>query len=403
MKAEKISIAMMTTLSGPAYKGPQMPAIIFELLRRDLLGEAYGIWSSEDKVVYGKNPKIQTSRLLKYMFSINKKLGKVLGWNHYIAQEKIFAMGTFFHRFHSSAVLLKPCPSSIAKRFKKRGKIILIEASENHPRYTYNVLENECIQYGIPLVDSAYTDINHIEDFEKSLEFADRILCLSNYSAETYINYGVPREKIVVTGLSVGSTIEFPKLNENKEITFVSVANHSVLKGTHRLIDLWNKYEISNDLLIIGSVEEEIQKLYIDRPMNPHIKLMGFMDRTEIDAVYCSSPCVHVLLSLSESYGRSVYEALCKSVPQIVSKTATCDYVVDGYNGYIAECCDEDKMINLIQRFCNMDQDEYNRFRKNAYDSVSRDAELFEKRYVDALESGIKKERSNKVGLGEEE
>ena len=387
MKNDKISIAMMTTLSGPSFKGPQMPMIIKGLIKSGLLGNVYGIWSEDDRKEYGKyyGRDVQTSKFLKYAFALNKRICNLFSISHYIMQEKIYGIMAGHKNYKGNAILLKPCPGRLVKKFKGQGKTIIIEASENHPRYTFNELKRECLLSGQDVPSNNYTNEKHIKEFEDSIRMADYLICLSEFSAQTYIDQGFERSRIFITGLSVGDSIELPKLTQLKPITFVTVANHGILKGTHRLIELWNRLNIQNDLLIVGGIYPELRKFEENENNNPNIKFCGAMKREEIYKIYKSIPCVHVLLSVSESYGRSVYEALTKGVPQIVTPTCTCDYVKDGLNGYIVETHDIDGLQTAVKKYLDMSLSEYEAMRKNVYDSVKSIEDSFGNRYISAL------------------
>ena len=69
-----------------------------------------------------------------------------------------------------------------------------------------------------------------------------------------------------------------------------------------------------------------------------NVRITGFVNQTQIPAYYALAD-VLVLCSETETWGLSVNEAMCASLPIIVSNTVGCadDLVQNGVNGFIFE------------------------------------------------------------------
>ena len=387
MNKLRVSIVMMSTFSGRKFKGPQMPDIVNELDDRGVLANCYGIYDENDKRVYNDSicKKLITTRLVSLLFSINRLMCMLFhSQKRYYYNERIFGILALFNswRIDGDIVVLKPRPAFLVKYFSKKGKKIVIEASENHPEFTRDCIVNECKRLGISVPVNTFTDKKSVQDYINGLMYSDRLLCLTNYSARTYVDRKYPEDKILVTGLSV-SCEKVLSLNSTQEVIFICVANHGILKGTHNLVELWNKRKITAPLLIIGELYDDFKSVINFNDINPKIKFLGSRNRKEIDELLINNKCVNVLLSFSESYGRTVYEALCKSVPVIVTETCTCDLVRNGYNGFVVK--DEESLVNAIEFFINAEDDVFKSYEYNAYDSIANENNNFGKRYVDAL------------------
>ena len=76
-------------------------------------------------------------------------------------------------------------------------------------------------------------------------------------------------------------------------------------------------------------------------------------------------------MSLSEGAVRVTPEMMSFGFPMIVSPDATCDLVIDGYNGRIVDPFDGDGLVKALRYFA----DDWNRvyaLRQNVLDSVRK-------------------------------
>lgn len=389
-KKTAVSIVMMTTFSGNRFKGKQMPKIVNELEHRGLFSDGFGLFSATDKTAYttAVRRKIHSSGLARFLLLINGKVCKLFKYQYrYLMNEKLFSLvALFFAKPKGDIVLLKHRPSWAISFYQKRGKRVVLELSENHPGYTYDAYKRECDSYSIALLKNTYTNQRAIKDVEKALLLADGFICLSEFSAKTYIDAGVPIERIKICALKTGCTRIHKVANLKSKTTFFCTANHSLLKGTHHLIDLWMKKRYENDLVIIGGMHPEFDPLIEQAKDNIHIIFKGIMSYDDMVDLYSNCRGVGVLLSISESWGRSAYEYLGASMPVIVSPTCISGVVQDGLNGYIVKTEDDVRLEKVVENFIYMDAESFESMRLAAFNSTMDDTYCFEKTYVEALQ-----------------
>ena len=386
---KKVSIVMMSTFSGASFKAPQLMPIVHRLSEEKLLADSFGIPNATDKNEYSEDElkHLKRSHLMRFLMRMtNKILVVTKSRNSYITREKIFGFfSMLFFKTDGDIVLLKPRPSSLVRFYKKIGKITVVEASESHPQYTYDGVKRECELLEIPLVKNNYTNQRAIKDFERGISFADRIICLSDFSAGTYIKRGIDKEKIRVTGLTAGMSLVEPREESNEPIIFVSVANHGVLKGTLNLLRIWKKYGIKSRLMIIGNIHEDLAP-YLDEFRNKdNIVFTGSMDRKDIEKIYKNNRCVGVLLSVSEGFSRSILECLLTATPVIVTECCTCDIVENGKNGFIVDATDSDGVFRCIKDFMSMSPEKYKAMSESAYMGAKSAEQDFLSKYIGAV------------------
>lgn len=373
---KKVSIIMYSTFSGDSYKAPYLKKVVESLHANNMLGSCFGMWSNTDKISFDRklNNKLHLSIISRTLARILTKLSRLFpipDYYGYLSGEII--NGFFSKRMvknSSEIVYLKPRPLFVVKKFKELNRIVIIEASESHPRYTQEKLLNEHRMFDIKS-DSIFVNGYAVSQFEKSLNYADYIVALSRASADTYIAKGISQDKIKVINLNNPMKSLTRKKHNDGEIVFVCTAFHSILKGTHRLLMAWKKTGIKNSkLYIIGSLHEDLKEFIRKNGPFENVIFTGTMNKKQLVDFYSLNNCVGILLSLSEAFPRVVIEYMSCSIPVIVTSVATCDLVEDGKNGFIVSYDDELSIISRINKFIQMDREDYFNMCDSAYYSA---------------------------------
>lgn len=393
----KIGFVMTTEFSGHSRKADQMPELIHELYRSNKLGYSFGLKYVEDENTYSEEELkyLKRTSLCRPLFALTKRLAKIIKkmipkFTYYYANEVIFGIVVilFYHpKEYPDVVVLKPRPSFLVKYFKKRGCIVVVEASENHTRFTEKQLKNELERLQIELdSEEAYLNDWNIVDFEKGINSSDALICLTHSSVETYVERGYEREHIKRVPLYIRLNGQESAFHGEK-IEFVCVANHSPLKGTYQLVKTWCDYKIENKLIIIGGINTNLKKMMDSLEIPANVEFLGMMNIERIREYYRNHTCVSVLLSLSESFGRSIYEGMCEAVPVIVTPFCTLDLVEDKYNGIIIDPRNESEIFRAVSFFENITKDEYIRYSENVKSTIMEAQKIsFASNYVTAIE-----------------
>lgn len=386
---KKVSIVMMSTFSGNSFKAPQLKSLVHCLAKQNLLANSFGMPENEDKIEYSEDELRYLKRnwVMNIIMRVVNKILCTIGVNKsYLVRERIFGFfARLFFKADGEVVLLKPRPSSLVKYYRKKGKFVVVEASESHTEYTYEMIKLECQALSVPLVKNNYTNKDAIKDFAEGVMNADRLICLSRFSANTYKKRGISDNKIRVTGLTTGVPLIRPRHISSESVVYVSVANHSLLKGTLHLLRTWEKYKISNRLMIVGHVHKDLEPYIEDYKNDGNIIFTGSLSRDEIERIYISNKSVGVFLSVSEGFSRSVLECLSTSTPVIVTECCTCDIVENEKNGFIINPIDEKELYEKIVKYNNMLPEEYLSMAELAYEGASTVENNFLPKYVEAL------------------
>src|SRR5262249_47022086 len=99
-----------------------------------------------------------------------------------------------------------------------------------------------------------------------------------------------------------------------------------------------------------GELEEELRAFCAEHALD-NVVFTGFVNQSELPALYAASD-VFVLPSEHEPWGLAVNEAMCASLPVVVSREVGCvpDLVREGVNGYTPSVGDIDGLARALRR-----------------------------------------------------
>lgn len=388
MKNRSIGIVMMTYFSGRSFKASQMPEIIHELSKNGQLGKSFGLPYPLDKTVYSKDDLkfLKRSWLCRICFAVLSKFSKHIVPVSHIYQKNEVIYGIFAKLYYNrrnvpEVVIMKPRPAFLVKYMKKLGAEIIVEASENHTRFTCEQVKKEAEAVGASLDNNNYTRQKAIVDYEKGIKFSDGLICLSEFSKKTYVDRGFCEKKIRTIPLNLEVELIEPSFKE-LELCFVTVAMHSILKGTHRLIKVWRDYQIKSKLIVVGPLDAELQDVIDKLGPVENVEYWGYKSYEFMREFYSTHRSVGILLSFSESFGRTIYECMSTSTPVIVTPYCTLDMVLDGVNGHIVNPENEEDIFSVINLFENMSGRQFFEYQKNVYQTMKDNKIDFGETYV---------------------
>ncbi len=190
-------------------------------------------------------------------------------------------------------------------------------------------------------------------------------LAIGKYNEDFYKNYGVPEEKIfsvpyvVNNDFFISKAQELISKKEELKKKFNIPLNCPVILYSGKLIDakqpilLLKAYkEIlknNNAILVFlgdGALREEL-KSYANNLQN--VYFMGFRNQTELPEFYTIAD-IFVLPSKHEPWGLVVNEAMCFSLPIIISDKvgASGDLVKEGVNGFVFPHNDLNRLVENL-------------------------------------------------------
>lgn len=218
------------------------------------------------------------------------------------------------------------------KTVQKKGGIAILEECGTFNKYQERLLEEEYRHLGLAYRSTTHNQILEIE--QRECEAADYILCPSKYVANSLIEYGIDKGKIIITpyGVDVSAFSKGEKKDDVFRVIFVGGVG--VRKGLIYLFQALFQIQLKKfEAVIIGKVDpcfkkifNQYRKYFIYIPTVPHEKLR----------YYYSNASVFVLPSLDEGMAYVQLEAMACGLPVICTTHTGGEGVIrDGLDGFI--------------------------------------------------------------------
>jgi glycosyltransferase involved in cell wall biosynthesis len=229
------------------------------------------------------------------------------------------------------------------KTAKAKGAIAWLYCLNNYLPFMQEQIQQE-MQF---LADSTVTTMNPmmLQRFSEECEQAELIVVLSNVAKQTFIDAGVPAEKITVINPFINTERFYPAPKNDSVFRPLYVGTIEPRKGVQYLIPAFIQAKIPNsELLLIGGTSTRILRLFVEKTLsqNSNIK-QEFWNFSEQEPVQVFSRCsVLILPSVEDGFGLVALEAMACGLPVIVtSHCGAADLVQDGVNGFVVPPRDE--------------------------------------------------------------
>jgi glycosyltransferase involved in cell wall biosynthesis len=235
------------------------------------------------------------------------------------------------------------------KQARQRNILCILEECGSANQHQEQVLAEEHQLLGIRPHPRLKTGV--IENERAECELADIILCPSDYVADSFSIYGVPREKCLV--IPYASNPKFaasgPKDNENSKLQILYTGSVGSRKG---IIYLLRALELldpeSYECTVIGRVDPDFAPIFKNYlhlvrhiPSVPHAKMPEYFKQAD----------VFILPTLDEGMALVIMEALSSGTPVITTAhSGAVGKVIDGKNGFIVPIRDHECIARSIQQ-----------------------------------------------------
>jgi len=219
---------------------------------------------------------------------------------------------------------------STIRRSKELGAITVCDRGSTHIRHQDQVLSAEHQALGIPYDP---IDPRGIDKEESEYREADAVTVPSHHARNTFVNFGVPPEKIHV--LPYGVDLEIFRSRDAEPATFnvLFVGRIGIPKGVHYLIEAANLIGAPVHLTLIGAATDGTRQL-LSRAKIP-VTTLPPMSKVDLARQY-QKASVFVMPSVDEGLALVQAEAMASGVPVIATRaTGSLDLFSDGVEGFI--------------------------------------------------------------------
>jgi glycosyltransferase involved in cell wall biosynthesis len=236
------------------------------------------------------------------------------------------------------------------KVVQQRGGKYICDRGSAHIRFVDNILAEEFSIWGqsFPAVGA---DIVSREEQEYAI--ADMITVPSTFAARSFIDMGVPVEKVATIPYGV-DVRRFQKVadapDDRFEVLFVGAV--SFQKGVPYLLQAFASLKHPRKRLrLVGAVQGEMVK-FLQNNRFDDIEFLGPLPQTDLIPIMSSSH-VFVLPSVQDGFGMVLSQAMACGCPVICStNTAAHDLIEEGREGFIVPIRDPRAILIRLEQLC---------------------------------------------------
>lgn len=269
---------------------------------------------------------------------------------------------TLPHRIHDTWVRsqLRPGPSVFVgwsgcsvkslRRARELGMFAVVERGSSHIQAQAELLAEEYARAGVP------GELPHPETVAQELEEyaqADAIAVPSEYVRRTFLERGVPAEKLLLSpyGVSLDQFVPAkPPAPRPFRVAFCGAL--SARKGIGYLLEAFRHPSLSGaELLLIGSPQPETRELVRHAPRN--VRAIGSVPQAELPALYqsCHAFC---LPSIEEGMAMVQLQALACGLPVVCTTNTGGEGVIrDGVEGFVVPIRSPAALAEALGRLAN--------------------------------------------------
>ncbi len=219
------------------------------------------------------------------------------------------------------------------RRAQRSGVTYVCDRGSSHMRYQAEIMNKEYARWGVP-PDRERAAAIHNE--EREYEQADLIFVPSEFAYRSFVQMGVPKEKLRKAVLAADTSYFYPVAEPaSNEFCVLYVGQVSFRKGIPYLLEAFKRLEHPGKRLrLIGSVEPRIRKYLQTAPLE-HVSFEGNQSREAV-RLAMSKAHVTVLASVEDGFGMVMAEAMACGCPVISTEhTGGLDLYEEGKEGFI--------------------------------------------------------------------
>jgi glycosyltransferase involved in cell wall biosynthesis len=247
------------------------------------------------------------------------------------------------------------------KLVQKRGGKFICDRGSTHQRYQEEIVSEE---YKLWNVSLPVSDIRDTLREEKIYEQADAITVPSSFALRSYLEMGVPREKLHVIpyGAELGPVAKNTSISDNPiskhlypdsgfQVLFAGAV--SLRKGVPYLLEAFAQVHAPGKRLrLVGTLEPDMKEV-LGRLPREHVELLGPLPKAELTALMRRSH-VLVLPSVEDGFGLVMAEAMACGCAVISStNTGGEDLYTDGKEGFIVPIRDPWSLAGRLQHLAD--------------------------------------------------
>ncbi len=219
---------------------------------------------------------------------------------------------------------------------------IVVDHGSLHPNFEMNLMKKENKKYNFS--ESGNEQKSWIRNWlQEEFEYADKIFVCSALAKKTFIDEGLPEDKIYVNKLGV-SLEQFVSSKtraydiESNNVNILCVGAVIPRKGIHRLIEalkLVEGYKFTVTCVGTKPKDPSLKKILDNPGHNISVVLTGPIEQSKLSHYYTKTD-IFILSSICDGFGMVTPQAMAsKSVCLVSNNAGSRELIKDNHNGFI--------------------------------------------------------------------
>lgn len=231
---------------------------------------------------------------------------------------------------------------------KSQGAGYVCDRGSSHIRFQDRILREEYRRQGIAFLG---VDPRVIAREEAEYEAADLITVPSRFALDTFVEFGVPRQKMRQVPYGVDLSAFYPCAHRKDRVFRVLFAgNVSVQKGVRYLFDAFQQLSCKyKQLIFAGSISPDLESTLRQWHGDSQISVLRHVPQPRLKEIMSTSD-VMVLPSVQEGLALVLAQAMACGCPVIASEnTGAPDLFTDGREGFIVPIRNPGAIVDRLQ------------------------------------------------------
>ena len=232
---------------------------------------------------------------------------------------------------------------------RRRFATTILERSCPHIEFQLEILREEAELIGYKTAKFTRHQLNYWRRMEREYRLSDYICVPSQYSARTFLERGIPDERIKIIPLIAEKRTSYLRQRSRDGDVFrvLSIGGNYLRKGFYYLLDSWRGLALSDaELIIKGPVPLEVQSNFKELK---NVKIINnYLSIEELNKLYNSAD-IFCLPSIDEGFGMVVLEAMNTGLVPIVTKNVgSADLLNNGVDSFVVDIRAADQIAHYI-------------------------------------------------------
>jgi len=238
------------------------------------------------------------------------------------------------------------CGLKSGLKMKENNKIFICERTSTHIEFQNNILEEEYNNLGLKYnkIDNWYIN-REKEEYSES----DIILVPSKFVKSTFEKKYQTKIKVLEFGVNTQNFFRDYKIKKSdKYFDILYLANKSVRKGLHYVLEAFKKFQHPNKRLHIVGADTSDKIFFRDKISEDNMLIYGHIDHLNLNKII--NLChVYVLPSIEDGFATTILQVASAGCPVIVTEnTGSSDFVKNSNCGYVISIRSVDE---ILQKF----------------------------------------------------